>query len=391
MTPTLAATVFVLSMGFCAYAIVGYPLLLGLLARWRGRTVRKAPLSATVSIILPVHNGERWLAPKLQSIAALKYPPELIEVLLADDGSTDGSRYIIDRFTGASRVKVLPLPRGGKAAALNAAIREASGEILFFTDVRQALDPDSLANLISCFADPEVGVASGELMIAAGEGQEEASVGMYWKYEKFIRKNLSRLDSIPGATGCIYAMRRKLARPLPEDSLVDDMYLPIGAFFDGYRVILDEEARAFDYPTQLASEFRRKVRTLAGVCQVIGQYPALLGPRNRMWLHFVSHKLARLIMPWALLAAAGATWYLAEPWNLVAGAAQALGYGLGIIDPVIPDGFSLKRLSSPARTFMVMMMASLCAVCIFFIPARKLWKQTEVSGTTSQTGAGTSA
>jgi glycosyltransferase involved in cell wall biosynthesis len=387
MIPTLAAAVFVLSVVFCAYTIVGYPLLLGVLASWHGRKVHKAPLRVTVSIILPIHNGEQWIGQKLASIARLKYPPELIEVLIADDGSTDDGRRMIEQFAGSLKRRVLPLPRGGKAAALNAAIREATGEILFFTDVRQELDPDSLANLVECFSDPEVGVASGELIISPGDGQEEASVGMYWKYEKFIRKNLSRLDSIPGATGCIYAMRRKLARPLPEDSLVDDMYLPIGAFFAGYRVILDDTARAFDYPTQLASEFRRKVRTLAGVCQVIGQYPALLGPRNRMWLHFVSHKLARLLMPWALIAAAGATYYMTEPWNLLAGGAQVLGYGLVAADPMIPERFPLKRLSSPARTFVVLMLASLCAVCVFFIPARKLWTETQVSGNSRQAGA----
>jgi hypothetical protein len=210
-------------------------------------------------------------------------------------------------------------------------------------------------------------------------------VGLYWKYEKWIRKQLSRLDSIPGATGCIYAMRRSLARPLPPDTLVDDMFLPLGAFFAGYRVILDESARAFDYPTQLASEFRRKVRTLAGVYQVIGQYPALIGPRNRMWIHFVSHKLARLILPWALLAAAVSTLFLPAPWRTWMGAAQALVYGLALADYVLPSVFPLKRLTSPLRTFLVLMAASLCAVCILFVPPRLLWGQTRVS----QSGAAT--
>ena len=145
---------------------------------------------------------------------------------------------------------------------MNTALAQAKGEILFFTDVRQQFHPDSLANLVACFADPEVGVVSGELVIRDGTGIEEASVGLYWKYEKWIRKQLSRLDSIMGATGCIYAMRRELAIPLPEGTLNDDMYLPLEAFFRGYRVILDDSALAFDYPTPLASEFRRKVRTL---------------------------------------------------------------------------------------------------------------------------------
>jgi cellulose synthase/poly-beta-1,6-N-acetylglucosamine synthase-like glycosyltransferase len=336
-------------------------------------------MQTTVSIILPVHNGERWIGAKLESILALKYPQSLVEILVADDGSADATRTIVGQFSGRAALHLLALDRGGKAAALNAALAKATGEILFLTDVRQALHPDSLANLVSCFSDPEVGVASGELMIGPGGALEEESVGLYWKYEKWIRKQLSRVDSVPGATGCIYAMRRSLSRPLPVDTLVDDMYLPIGAFFAGYRVIFDETALAFDYPTQLASEFRRKVRTLAGVYQVIGQYPALLGPRNRMWIHFVSHKLARLLMPWAMLTASAASFFLPEPWNYWAVGAQALGYGLAFLDPFLPSAWPLKRLSSPVRTFVVLMMASLCAVCIFFVPARVLWGETQVS------------
>jgi cellulose synthase/poly-beta-1,6-N-acetylglucosamine synthase-like glycosyltransferase len=371
--------VFLFSVAFCAYTLFGYPLLLGLLARWRARPVRKAPWRATVSIILPVYNGERWMAAKLESIRALDYPAELLEILVVSDGSTDGTEDIVQRFASRSKLAYLAVPRRGKAAALNAALARASGEILFFTDVRQQLHPDSLANLIACFADPQVGVASGELVIRDGTGLEEASVGLYWKYEKWIRKQLSRLDSVLGATGCIYAMRRELASPLPEGTLNDDMYLPLGAFFRGYRVILDDAAVAFDCPTPLASEFRRKVRTLAGVYQILGSYPALLGPRNRMWIHFFSHKLARLLMPWAMIAAAAASFGLPAPWKAWAIGAQASAYILALLDAWLPANFPLKRLTSPVRTFAVLMTASLCALAILFVPARVLWKETRVS------------
>src|ERR1035437_4486093 len=176
---------------------------------WRRRCRSTWP--ATVSVILPVYNGERWIAAKLQSILALNYPGELVEILGVSDGSTDASGTIVGGITGRAKIESLAVPKGGKAAALNAALARASGEILFFTDVRQPLHPDSLANLVACFADPQVGVASGELVILDGAGLEEASVGLYWKYEKWIRKQLSRLDSVLGATGCIYAMRRELA------------------------------------------------------------------------------------------------------------------------------------------------------------------------------------
>ncbi|MCU1238593.1 MAG: glycosyl transferase, family 2 [Candidatus Solibacter sp.] len=375
----MPAALFLLSVGFCIYTLFGYPLLLGLLARARERPVHKAPWPATVSVILPVHNGERFIADKLESILALDYPADRMEILVVSDGSTDRTESIVREFLGRANLQFIDVPRAGKAVALNAALKRATGEILFLTDVRQHLDPRSLVNLVACFADPEVGVASGELMIRTGAGLDEVSVGLYWKYEKWIRKQLSRLDSVMGATGCIYAMRRSLATPLPPGTLNDDMSLPLGAFFQGYRVVFEESALAFDYPTQLASEFRRKVRTLAGVYQVTKQYPALLGPGNRMWIHFVSHKLARLLMPWAMIVAAISSVFLPAPWNYWALGAQAAGYGVALLDPWLPDGFPLKRISSPALTFIVLMAASLFAVSILFVPARLLWKETRVS------------
>ena len=296
-------SLFGFSLVFCAYTLFGYPLFLALEARVRPRPVLKGPLRATVTIILPVYNGEQWIAAKLESILRLDYPSDLLEILVLSDGSTDRTHGIVSCFTNRANVRLIVLPRAGKAAALNVGMEEASGDILFFTDVRQELAATSLTNLVECFADPEVGAASGELIIRDAAGAEEASVGLYWKYEKWIRKQQSRVDSVLGTTGCIYAMRRKLAAPLPPGTLVDDMYLPLSAFFRGYRVILDDSAVAYDFPTPLASEFRRKLRTLAGVYQVIGQYPALLSLHNRMWIHFVSHKLARLVMPWAMLTA----------------------------------------------------------------------------------------
>jgi biofilm PGA synthesis N-glycosyltransferase PgaC len=378
MSGLVAVTVFLGSALFCVYTIGIYPLLLALRAWWRPRPSIRAALQARVSVILPVHNGERWIGAKLDSVLALNYPPELLEILVVSDGSTDATESIVGEHARKANIHLLPIPRQGKAGAINAGLDRAQGEILFFTDVRQPLDRESLRNLVACFADPAVGVASGELVIGEGQDIEEASVGLYWKYEKWIRKQLSSVDSVLGATGCIYAMRRNLATRLPENTLVDDMYLPLAAFFRGYRVILDDSAVAYDYPTQLSSEFRRKVRTLAGVYQIIGQYPALLGPSNRMWIHFVSHKLARLLMPYALIAAGAASFGLPGPWNRLALASQALFYLAAVADHWLPGRSPLKRITSPVRTFSVLMAAALCAVSVLFVPTRILWKETRV-------------
>jgi biofilm PGA synthesis N-glycosyltransferase PgaC len=365
---------FLLSGAFVAYVLFGYPVLAALLARRRPRPIRRGPIRPTVSILLPVRNGEAWIGAKLESILALDYPRDLVEVLVISNGSSDATEAVVEGC-GPQGVRLIRLAEAGKAEAINAGMRQAHGEILFFTDVRQQLDPSSLSRLVECFADPSVGVASGELFIREGATQAEADTGLYWRYEKWIRRKLSALDSVLGATGCVYAMRRDLAQPLPPGTLLDDVHLPMAAFFRGYRLVLDEEAKAWDIPASLKTEFRRKVRTQAGVYQLIRAYPALLGPRNRMWIHFVSYKLGRLLLPFTLVLAAVSSFWLADPWRSPAVAAQACFYLVAVSDLVVPEGWGIKRLTSPARTFVVLMAAALLAVSVLFQPHRDLWRE----------------
>lgn len=371
---------FLASVAALVYVIAGYPLLLSLIARRRARPVSKAPWLPSVTVIVPVHNGESFLEAKLNSILSLDYPPELLQVIVVSDGSTDRTKDIAARFSSRG-VELLALPRGGKPAALNAAIPHARGEIVLFTDVRQTLEPDSLKLLTACFADPAVGVVSGELLIRDGKSEAEADIGLYWRIESRIRDWLGSIDSIFGATGPFYAMRRSLVVPIPEDILLDDMYLPLSAFFLGYRLIVEPRARAWDYPTSLATEFRRKVRTLGGNYQILLTYPQLLGPQNRMWFHFASYKFARLLLPWLLILVAIESFGLPALWRLPILAGQGCFYLLAAIDPIIPAASLLKRISSPARTFVVMMIAAVRGLVVFFVPARSLWKVTSATRT----------
>lgn len=366
---------FLLAMGWVFWVLFGYGILLAVLARGNRVEPVQQFVPRSVTVLLAVHNGERWLRDKLNSLLALDYPAELLHILVISDGSTDQTAAIAKTFAGRG-VECLEVAKGGKAAALNAGLERAQGEILFFTDVRQPLDTGSLRDLVSYFADPTVGVVSGELIIREGNSLAEANVGLYWKYEKWIRTKLSRIDSVLGATGCIYAMRRSLAKPLPPGCLLDDMYLPLCAFFQGYRVLFDSKARAYDQPTSLDSEFRRKVRTLAGVYQIIGYFPALIGPKNRMWIHFISHKFGRLVVPFALLILAISAFFLPWPLNLLMVAGQVCFYGLGLADLVLSEASGLKRITSPIRTFVVLMAASFAATSILFRPGDSFWKPT---------------
>ena len=369
---------FCLAAGALAYLMAGYPLLLAYFP-WRRRPPVHKDLSAhrTVTVLLAVYNGEAFLRQKLDSILALDYPKDLLDIVVISDGSTDRTDEIASEYA-ASGVRLLRVPRGGKATALNAGIAQARGEILFFTDVRQRLAPDSLHHLIACLADPTVGCVTGELHIVSSSSGVETGMGLYWRYEVWARGRLSLIDSMCGATGCIYAMRRDLAKPLPPDTLLDDIALPLGAFFQGYRLILDPEAKAYDLPSPMGSEFSRHVRTLAGVWQLLAQFPELLGSRDRMRLHFLSHKFGRLLMPYATIVAIASSFFLPDPWRRIALIAAGAAVALALLDLLTPEGWFLKRVTSAFRTLLVMQAASLCSCSVFFVPAQWLWKQTRV-------------
>ena len=372
--------VFLLSIGFVLYVLFGYPLLAGIFARTRRLRVAKGPAEKTVSFLLPVHNGEAFLAEKLRSILALDYPRSLMEVIVLSDGSTDNTDAIAESFASEG-VRSIRLPRGGKAVALNRALAEARNELLILTDVRQMLERDSLKRLVECFADPSIGVVSGHLLIRQGERVQEADIGLYRRYEAWLRTQQSAFASVLGASGCYYAMRRDLARPMPEETLLDDMYLPLCAMFDGYRCILEPSARCYDLPTALDTEFRRKVRTLAGVYQLLPIFPQLLKPWTMNGFNFLSLKFGRLLLPFAFIAIFPSSLGLPPGLRAAALIGQALFYGAALVDLALPESFPLKRLTSPIRSFVVLITSAACATSILFVSPQNLWKQTVVQRT----------
>jgi len=382
----LAVILFLASAGFALYIVAGYPFLLAVLARWRPKPVRKHFTDTTVTVLLAVYNGEQWIRAKLESILQLDYPRPRMQILAISDGSTDQTDKIVTEFR-TEGVELLRVPHGGKAAALNAGMARATGDILFFTDVRQALKPDALRHLVACLGDPAVGGASGHIVFVESDGGGEADVGLYWRVEKWLRDKLTAVDSLLVATGCVYALRRELARPLPPAALIDDAYLPLAAIFAGYRFVFERQAIAYDYPTRLDMEFQRKVRTLAGLVQVVGSYPRLLNVFTSVGFHFFSYKLGRLVLPYALLLMAVSGFWLPRPWAEAAIGGQVLLYGLAAVDHWVPASFALKRLSAACRTFVVLIAAAFCAGSILFVPAGRLWKETRVKAATESGAA----
>ena len=170
---------FWVSLAVVAYIYFGYPAWLFLRTSWRKKQVQRADFTPSISIVMVVRNEEKVLAQKLQSVTCLDYPRGLIEMVVVSDGSNDGTAEILSQYTDGPRTKVIAhCDARGKAAGLNEAIQSAHGEIVVFTDARQKIEPGALRRLAENFADPEVGCASGELMLGdCGFGRDEAGHG----------------------------------------------------------------------------------------------------------------------------------------------------------------------------------------------------------------------
>ncbi|MEK6322225.1 MAG: glycosyltransferase family 2 protein [Acidobacteriota bacterium] len=275
----------------------------------------------------------------------------------------------------------------GKATALNIGVEIARGEIIIFADARQSFEPDAIKELAANFADPNVGAVSGELLLdGAGGSSVGEGVGLYWKYEKWIRKSESRFSSVIGATGAIYAIRRELWRPLPDSTILDDVYTPMGIALGGRRVVFEEKARAHDKAFESPGrEFARKVRTLTGNYQLCQLMPRLLFPNSALLFQFYSHKLMRLAAPIFLLLIFAANVFLAAT---PAGNAAELFYRAALAGQLVfyagvaAGAYLLKhnrrvRLLNFAYVFSLMNAAALIGLLFFVLGKRNIWVRGE--------------
>jgi cellulose synthase/poly-beta-1,6-N-acetylglucosamine synthase-like glycosyltransferase len=372
--------IFWVSVAVLGYTSIGYPLLLAVAGRLWCRRRPLAPVRTSVSIVVAVHNEAKHLDRRLDELTMLLRSADLPgEVIVVSDGSTDASVEVAQQYADRG-VRVIALEHnGGKAVALSHAIAEAQGEIVVFADARQRWADDALLRLLENFADPQVGAVSGDLVLESAPGVM-AGVGIYWRYEKWLRRAESRVGSQVGVTGAICAVRRDLLPPsIPAGTLLDDIYWPLCVAMRGYSVVHDERALAYDrLPDQPRDEFRRKVRTLAGNFQLVTLLPESLLPwRNPVWLALVSRKLLRLAMPWALLGMLSAGVGL-ETWPYTALlAAQVAGYLLAILG-LVPAIGQRSRLLATGASFLVLCTAAWLAFWVWITgQAGKSWHRVD--------------
>lgn len=360
-----------------AYTYVLYPISIALYARVRTSRTREDTSelhfdTPFVSVILCARDELARITDRLDNLCRQDYDPAKLEVIVVSDGSTDGTADAIRAFTQGrtppERPTITLIEKSaseGKPAGLNDAVARSRGDILVMADARQQFgyadhDTGTVRNLVNALLhDPAVGCVSGELIFLDGDrGNLEADLGAYWRYEKWIRRNESAVDSVPGVTGAVYAIRRELFEPIPPCTLLDDVLIPLRVILRGHRVIFDGRAvardRASSRPKQ---EWQRKVRTLAGNWQLLHLIPGAFNPmKNRIWVQFISHKILRLVVPFALLLAFAVS-ALVPPLQALF-ALQLAFYvcaALGAIFPAVRK----VRLLALSHTFVLLNLAAL--------------------------------
>lgn len=343
------------ALALIAYTYLLFPVLLAIRgALWR-RPVQAADIEPTVSMIIAAYNEADTIAAKIENLLALDYPPDRFEVVIASDGSDDGTVAVASRYADP-RIKVLDLPRLGKAGALNEAVRASRGEILVFSDANSMYAPDAIRALVRPFADPTVGGVAGNQRYLAGKdaGQTGAGERSYWSFDRLLKRTQSRAGNTISATGAIYAIRRTLFKPVPE-GVTDDFVTSTRVIAQGYRLVFAPDAVAYEPVAHRSDiEFGRKVRVITRGLRGVLVMRELLNPLRYGFyaIQLFTHKVLRRLMfvpLLALLATAPFLWD-AGPFYRLALLGQLAFYGSALMGWLL-RGTRLGRLKVFAIPF----------------------------------------
>jgi cellulose synthase/poly-beta-1,6-N-acetylglucosamine synthase-like glycosyltransferase len=317
-----------------AWVYAGYPCALVLLGRLRPRHRRRAAVEVPLSVVVAAHNEVEVITDKLSNVLASDYPPGLLELIVAADGCDDGT---VEAARRGGATVVLDLPRMGKLSALNRGVEASSGELLVFTDADSMFERGTLRRLVSNFADERVGgVAANVVRLVHEAGRPVArGEGLYWRYERLLKRLEDRVGSVVSASGHLYAVRRGLFTPSAQTAGTDDFLISSAVVTQGARLAFDELAVVLvATPEEGGTELRRKVRVMnRGLRSAFALGAGLLPTRTGLYaLEVVFHKLLRRLVGFFLIALLASSAVLAarEPsWWLVLGP-QLVFYGLAI-------------------------------------------------------------
>lgn len=361
-----AEMVFWLGAAALIYTYVGYPLLLVLISRLRPRIVRRAEFTPTVSVIITAYNEERALAAKLENTLALDYPQELVEIIVASDCSTDHTDEIAAEFAARGVRLHRQSERLGKTAAQNAAVEQARGETVLFSDATTLYNQDVLRVLLSNFADTTVGCATGRVVYI---DPAQTSVGhgtrSYWNYEFFLKKHESSFCSLIGVCGCLYAVRRSAYVPLYHEAC-SDFIIATKMVEQGLRTVYEPDAVCTEETNQqVHKELKTRVRIITQTLSDLWRHRAMMNPAKSGFyaIELLSHKVLRYLVPlFLIMVLLGSAWLAPQSiFYAVAFAAQVIFYGAAALAWILEWMGLHNRLLAIPQYFVLANLASLIA------------------------------
>lgn len=372
---TLAEVGFWTAVVFVGYVYVGYPLTLCVLPRRRIGDANVGTLPR-VTVLIAAHNEATEIVATVRNKLEQNYPPELLDVIVVSDGSTDGTAEMVEAL-GLPRVTVLRQePRQGKTMALNRGVETASGELLVFSDANSLYGPDAVRRLTRPFEDGAVGYVTGQLVYrvrtktAVGRGS-----GMYIRYENWIRRLETQVGSIVGVNGGIDAVRRSLYRPMRADQL-PDLILPLRVVEQGYRVVYRDDAVSYEEALgQHGDEYKMRVRVSLRALHGIWEMRYLLAPRYKLFaFQLLVHKLLRYLVVVPLGVALLCSAFLASrpPYGALLGL-QASFYTIALIGWVFGGRVRLGLVFVPFYFCLINLAAAVALVRFFRGERQVVW------------------
>jgi len=373
--------VFFSIVGFILYVYAGYPVILFILALFRRRSKPdESGELPTVALIISAYNEERIIREKIENSLELDYPEDKLRIIIASDGSLDGTDAIVREYEDRHVILKTFDSREGKSSTLNRTVLGVEEDVLVFSDANAFYRRDALKNLVRNFASGDVGCVVGRLIYLENHSYVGKGEGLYWRYETLLNGLESRLGSVFVATGTIFAIRRELFRPVMRD-VANDFQIPAEVASQGCKVVFEKEAVAFERATYFfREEFSRKKRIIIRGMTGFKHLRRRMGSRLRVF-QFISRKLLRWwIGPILPLLYIANMFLLDDPFFLAIFILQNIFYLLAIIGALLRRGKVQSKLFFIPFYFVLVNGAALTAILTYLGGSRlSFWEKAETT------------
>ena len=369
--------IFWVSLSLLFYTYAGYPILLWVFSHRRRRASISPTFKPNVTMVVPAYNEEELIEEKILNCLSLNYPREKLEVIVVNDGSTDGTGEIISRYAKSGIMVQENSTPMGKIGVMNATVPEAYGEVVVFSDASAMLERDAVTQLVNHFHNEDVGCVSGRYIYNDSEStstDSHGNEGLYWKYEAFIKEREGKFGTVIGSHGALYGIRKELFSPLETHTINDDLVLPLMAIEKDYRTVYEKGSVARERSrSDIENEFFRRVRIMRGNCRQIFDFWRLLNPfRKMVSLQFVSHKLLRVLSPILVMGMLASSIVCNHPLCRLMLWGQGLFYLTALFGSFQQRGEMRFRLFSLPYYFVFIQCATVIGIFQFLFGSKKI-------------------